>query len=298
MDGLALHLPVAGARLSEESREGELSVGGVDCIMVNVGGATRVFGILADPIAQVKTPEAMNALFAVRGLDAVLVPIHVGASDLETVLAGLRHMRNFGGFIATVPHKTAMLPLCDALEGDAAKIGAVNAVRRERDGRLVGAMLDGTGFVEGLRASGIDPRGLDAYVAGAGGAAAAIAFALVRAGVSRLTVANRSRDRADDLQRRLMRIYPALPVSTEEESLASADLVVNATSLGMQEGDPLPLDVSRLRPSQTVAEIIMQPAETPLVVAAREIGCRVQLGRPMLDAQIVLMARHMGALNG
>ena len=228
----------------------------------------------------------------------MLVPIHVDASGLEAMLAGLRVMRNFGGFIATVPHKTAMLSLCDEVEGDAARIGAVNAVRREADGRLVGAMLDGTAFVESLRASGTDPRGLEAYVAGAGGAAAAIAFALAEAGLARLTIANRSAERAAELGRRLGHANTALDISLDAARLSLADLVVNATSLGMRKNDALPLDVAALRPSQVVAEIIMEPAETALVSAARSVGCRVHLGRPMLDAQIGLMARHMRAIDG
>lgn len=264
--------------------------------MTVITGRTRMFGILADPIYHVKTPEVMNALFAQRGVDGVLVPFHVTPEGLPALVDGLRRMENFGGFIATVPHKPAMLGLCDAVEGDAAPIGAVNCVRREPDGRMVGAMLDGIGFVEGLRAAGIEPRGMRAYVAGAGGAASAVAFALAGAGVARLTIANRSGEKARALCDRIGRAYPGLALSTDGADVAGQDLVMNATSLGMAPGDPLPLDAGQLHPAQVVAEAIMEPRLTPLLQAAAAAGCRVQEGRPMLEHQIRLMARHMGAI--
>merc|ERR1711960_7577 len=117
-------------------------------------------------------------------------------------------MRNFGGFIATVPHKSAMLELCDRIEGDGARIGAVNCVRRDPDGRMIGAMLDGIGFVEGVRRAGIAPEGQRVLLAGAGGAASAIAFALAEAGVAALTILNRTASKADDLAQRVSAAYP------------------------------------------------------------------------------------------
>ncbi|MFC6491294.1 shikimate dehydrogenase family protein, partial [Nitratireductor sp. GCM10026969] len=135
-----------------------------------ITGRTRIYGILADPIHHVKTPQVMNALLRRHGVDGVLVPFHVAPGGLQDLLHGLRRTGNFGGFIATVPHKTAMLRLCDRVSSAAEMIGAVNCVRREADGSLSGTMLDGIGFIEGLRAAGVEPRGLSAYLAGAGGA--------------------------------------------------------------------------------------------------------------------------------
>ncbi|MFE0752480.1 shikimate dehydrogenase family protein [Inquilinus sp. NPDC058860] len=264
--------------------------------MRTITGHTRIFGILADPIHHVKTPEVMNALLDRHGVDGVLVPFHVAPDGLARLVDGLRAQRNFGGFIATVPHKPAMLALCDEVTPQAQHIGAVNCVRRETDGRMVGAMLDGTGFVAALRASGLEPQGLRAYLAGAGGAASAIAFALAEAGLRHLTIANRTRDKAEALAARLRDAHPGLSVGTDADSVAAHDLVVNATSLGLRPGDPPPLDLSRIEHRQFVAEAIMDPAETPLLAAAAAKGCRVQPGLPMLEAQITLMARHMGAL--
>ena len=261
--------------------------------MHEITGSTRIMAILADPIHHVKTPQGINRLMRERGIDAVMVPWHVAPEGLADALQGLRGMRNFDGCIVTVPHKTALPGLCDELTPGAARIGAVNVVRRLPDGRLRGGMLDGDGFVAGLRREGIEPRGQSAYLAGAGGAASAIAFALAQAGVSRLTIANRTSAKAQQLIDRLAPDFPAIAFAQGTDDPSGHDLVVNATSLGLREADALPLDVTRLTADQTAAEIIMQPVETRWLAAAREKGCRIQYGAPMLACQIELMAAFM-----
>ena len=263
--------------------------------VIQISGNTRLFGILADPIHHVKTPHGINRLFEARGFDGVMVPIHVASDDLAALVKGLRSMRNLDGFVVTIPHKTAMPALCDEVTPMAAQIGAVNVVRRTPDGRLVGAMLDGEGFVAGLRKEGIDPYGRSAYLAGAGGAASAIAFALCKAGVSRLTVANRTQGKAEQLIQRLGAVYSEQRLEIGTEDPSGCDLVINATSLGLRPNDALPLAINLLVATQVVAEIIMQPAETPLLTAAKAKGCRLHHGAPMLACQIDLMAAFMGA---
>ena len=262
--------------------------------MTEITGHTRIFGIVADPIHHVKTPQGINHLLDARKFDGVMVPIHVDPEGLGAMVEGLRRMNNLGGFVVTVPHKTAMPPLCDELTPAAQRIGAVNVVRRTAGGRLVGGMLDGEGFVAGLRSAGIEPAGLTAYLAGAGGAASAIAYALAQAGVSRLTVANRTPAKAEELIARLKEDFPGVSMALGSDDPSQHDLVVNGTSLGLRDGDALPLNTGRLSAQQIVAEIIMQPAETPLLQAARAKGCRVHHGAPMLASQIALMAAFMG----
>ncbi|MDI4658186.1 shikimate dehydrogenase family protein [Xanthobacter autotrophicus] len=259
-----------------------------------ITGLTRVYGILADPIHHVKTPQMLNALMGREGRDGVMVPFHVAPDDLATLVAGLKAMKSLGGFVVTVPHKTAIVDLCDAVSDSARRIGAVNTVRREADGRLIGEMLDGKGFVGGLLAAGIDPKDKSVYLAGAGGAANAIAFAFVEAGISRLTIANRTRAKAEDLAARLAEAYPAAQVEIGTPDPSGHDIVVNGTSLGLKEGDPLPLDAARLAPEQIVAEVIMQPEETALLAAAKAKGCRIHFGKPMLACQLDLMADFLG----
>jgi shikimate dehydrogenase len=267
--------------------------------MWEISGHTRIWGILADPIHHVKTPQALNALMRERGVDGVMVPMHVGPADLSSFVASIRLMRNVGGMIVTVPHKTAMLALCDEVSDSGRQSGAVNVIRRDAEGRLHGTMLDGEGFVGGLRAAGIEPAGKDTYLAGAGGAANAIAFALARAGVSRLTIANRSLPRAEDLRARVAAAYPALrlDVAIGAQVPEGHDLLVNATSLGLAPTDPLPFSVAKLGPDQVVAEIIMQPEVTTLLAAAAERGCRTHPGFPMLKSQLGMMADFLGMTN-
>lgn len=261
---------------------------------MEVTGKTKICAIIADPIHHVKTPQGINRLCEETGKDAVMVPVHVSSADLASVVNGFVAMQNLAGFVITVPHKTAVARLCDELSDDAERMEAVNVVRRTPDGKLHGAILDGKGFVAGLREEGIEPQGLSAYLVGAGGAANAIAYALADAGVTQLTLANRTQEKAEALRKRLGEAFPALPVTLGDRNPAGHDLVVNATSLGLKEGDPLPLDADRLTEDQIVADIIMEPKETPLLKAAGSKGCTIQYGLPMLKNQLKLMAETMG----
>ena len=259
-----------------------------------ITGNTRLYGILADPIYHVKTPQRLNAYFAQIGHDGVCVPIHVRPAGLAAAVAGLRHMENLGGVIVTMPHKAEVLALCDEASEVTRQIGAANVLSRGPDGRLTAHMLDGEGFVRGLLEAGREVRGKSAYMAGAGGAANAIAFALVAAGAARLTLANRTRAKAEDLRQRILSVYPQARIDIGTSDPSGHDLVVNATSLGMAPEHPLPLDAERLQPAQLVCEVIMQPKDTPLLLAAQARGCPVHYGAPMLACQIPLMARALG----
>jgi len=263
-----------------------------------ITGNTRLFGIVADPVDQVRTPQVLNRLFEQRGHDAVLVPFHVGADGLPRIFEAFRQIRNLGGFIVTVPHKVEALALCDEIEDAARAIGAVNTIRREPDGRLVGGMFDGIGFVAGLKARGHDPAGRRVLLLGAGGAAAAIAHALALAGVGSLTIANRTLSKAREMAERIAASAPGVRVEAGVADPSGYDMVVNATSLGMRPDDPLPLDVAKLSSGTLVAEIIMKPEMTALLGQAQARGCPVHLGRHMLEEQAALMAGFMAGGPG
>lgn len=260
-----------------------------------ITGNTRLYAIIADPVAQVRTPEVLNDYFARHRQDAVLVPIHVAPEGLPDLFAAFRRMKNLGGFIVTVPHKTAAAALCDELGPAGQAIGSVNAIRRTSDGRLVGDMFDGAGFVAGLRAQGQDPAGKRVLLLGSGGAASAIAFALAEAGVGALTIANRTASKAHGLLARLQPAFPDIIINGGPADPRGVDLVINATSLGMNESDPLPLDVGQLSRDTVVAEIIMKPEITGLLEAARGKGCTIHQGRHMLDEQVKLLAGFISA---
>jgi len=261
---------------------------------MEIDGKTKLYAIVADPIEQVKTPQTLNALMHEQGFNGVLVPMQVAPDQLTAWFEGLRAIKNFGGLIVTVPHKQAIAKLCDEVSQAAQLIGAVNVVRREPDGKMVGDILDGQGFVAGLRANDIDPAGKRVFLTGAGGAANAIAFALAQARVAALGIHNRTPSKAQDLIDRLHETYPSFDATVVGADATGYDIVVNATSLGMKEDDPMPLNVDTLSSAQVVAEIIMKPETTALLAAAQAKGCKVHYGLPMLRSQATLMAAYVG----
>lgn len=255
-----------------------------------VNGRTRVIVILAHPATHVRTPTFFNALAAERDLNAVLVPWQVAPEHLTSVMDSLRQIENLAGVVVTIPHKQSIAGLCDELEGIAASLQVANVARRTPDGRFIGRMYDGEGFVAGMQREGIALPGRSVLLLGAGGAGTAVADALLSAGVAKLAVLNRNRERAGQLVRRLKEIHPYSKVETAEDVREDWDIVVNSTSLGLHVDDPLPIDPECLPRNCTVAEVIMQPDETALLRAARLRGCRIHKGVHMVTAQIELLA--------
>ena len=260
-----------------------------------ISGKTSVYGIIADPIGHVRGPTIFNPLFEKLGMDAVMVPFHVTATSLSRAVAGFRAIESLKGWLVTNPHKFAMFHLCDKVDASGTRLQAVNVVRRNSDdGRLIGGNYDGAGFVNGLRHDGIEPQGKNVLMLGAGGAAYAIAFALAEAGVGRLTIANRTRANAETLAATTRKFFPSLQVQVGDAVAGDQDMIVNTTSAGLKPDDPLPLDIHGLKPPTVVVDIIMNPEMTRLLTTAKERGCRIHLGRHMLDSQFPLLARHLG----
>lgn len=260
-----------------------------------ISGKTSVYGIIADPIGHVRGPTIFNPLFEKLGMDAVMVPFHVTATSLPRAVAGFRAIESLKGWLVTNPHKFAMFHLCDKVDASGTRLQAVNVVRRNSDdGRLIGGNYDGAGFVNGLRHDGIEPKGMDVLMLGAGGAAYAIAFALAEAGVARLTIANRTRANAEALAATTRKFFPGFAVEVGDAEAGRQDMIVNTTSAGLKPDDPLPLEVEGLESSTVVVDIIMNPEMTKLLSLAKDRGCRIHLGRHMLDSQFPLLARHLG----
>ncbi len=252
---------------------------------MQISGSTRVFMVLGDPVSQVQAPRLFNALFERHGLDAVLVPAHVRLEDGPAFARAVLSARNVDGLWLTIPHKPALLPLLSRCDRDGRLAQAVNAVRRNADGSLEGALFDGRGFVKALGHFGFDTRGRRALLVGAGGAGAAIAAALLDAGLHTLALHDLG-ERAQALARRLQPHAGATEVRAAGKDPAGFDLVINATPLGLRPGDPLPFDVERLRPDVLVVDILMKPHDTPLMAACRARGISVQPGFEMLVQQV------------
>ena len=261
-----------------------------------ISGTTRLYGIVGDPVEQVRSPDVFNAHFAERGVDAVFLPLRVEAAGVGAALAGFAALANLDGLVVTIPHKLAFAALMDEVGPHGRRVGAVNAVRRTPAGGWVGELFDGLGFVEGLRGQGIDPAGLSYLVFGAGGAGAAIAGALLDVAPGRIAIADPVPGRAEALCRKLRTGAPGLAIEPAGPAVdpAAFDAVVNATPLGMKADDPLPVDPGRLRPGMLVCEAVMKPPVTRLLREAEKRGCRIQPGRHMLDGQFPLFLNFFG----
>lgn len=263
---------------------------------MQISGSTKLLGLIGDPVVQARTPSMANDVLARAGkLGAcVLVPMHVRASDLASFVAGMRAMQNFAGAVVTMPHKASMAALVDELTPEAKLVGAVNVVRREPSGVLTGTVLDGEGFVAGLSNAGHDVAGKTCVLVGAGGAASAIAFALVKHGCKSLHLLNRTAAKAEALAQRLRQAFPDFPVATSLPENGVVDVAINGTSLGMSPHDSLPMAEALVARSSLVAECVIAPEMTPLLEIAKSKGRQVHTGVPMLAAQLELMLSFMG----
>ena len=250
---------------------------------MQISGTTRVFMVIGDPIAQVQAPLVFNDLLRRHGVDAVLVPAHVRPGQVAAFARHVLAAENIDGLWVTIPHKPALAMLVDHCDRNAAVASSVNAVRREQDGKLLGALFDGEGFVKALRHFGFDPARRSALLVGAGGAGAAIAASLIGTGLRHLALHDLG-DRAAELASRLAAHATSTRVTPAGADPAGFDLVVNATPLGLKPDDPLPFDVERLDAGATVVDILMKP--TPLLPACRARGIDAHPGFEMLVQQV------------
>ena len=259
-----------------------------------VNGATRLYGTIGDPIRQLRLTGIMPQVFAAVGANAVWLPFEGGPGLLELMVQALGRMRNLGGFTVTIPHMAAIVPLLGGVSRRAQAAGSVNLVKRDTDGRVVGDVVDGVGFVQGFEAMGHRLRGASVWLVGLGGVGGAIAAALCEAGVGRLLVSELDEQRADAALARLSRFYPAVPAGSADTPPKGIHYAINATSLGLRPDDPMPFDPVTLDTDVVVADIIMSPAETPLLQRARTHGRRIHHGRHTLDHQVPLCLDWFG----
>jgi shikimate dehydrogenase len=260
-----------------------------------IDGRTRVIPHIGFPTESFKAPLIYNPWFESRGINAVVVPLACPAGDYAALLRPLFRMETVIGALVTMPHKVATVALLDERRVAVRVSGACNAIRKRADGTLEGDMFDGDGFTRGAKRKGFDFAGRRGLVVGAGGVGSAIAASMAAEGVASLAVHDVNRASAEGLAARLRQNYPGLDVSVAAAAdPAGCDIVVNATPLGMKDGDPLPLDVTRLAPSTFVGEVVMKSEITPLLAAARERGCRYQVGTDMLFEMIPAYLEFFG----
>ena len=259
-----------------------------------ISGTTQLIAHLGYPTESFKAPMIYNPWFEKRGVDAVVVPMGVKPGDYAGTLAALARVTNLKGALVTMPHKVTTLSLADEITPTARIAGACNALLLRPDGTWLGDQFDGAGFVRGLLRKGRTLRGARVIVSGAGGVGSAIAASLAAEGVAQLSLFDTYAASAEGLAERLRAHYPHLVVQTGSNDPAGFDVVVNATPLGMKEGDPLPFDVTRIDPAAMVGEVVMKTEYTPLLQAALAKGCGVQVGTDMLFEMIPAYLEFFG----
>ena len=256
---------------------------------MDISGKTIVCGLIGDPVEHSMSPAMQNAAFRELNLDYAYVPFRVRGEDIGRAIAGMRAL-GLRGLNVTIPHKMAVIPFLDGLDALAGKIGAVNTIVND-GGTLTGCNTDAGGFLQPLLERGFNPEGKRIVVVGAGGAARGIAFALVDKG-ARLVMLNRTADRARALAEQLCQHYPQGAEGMElnehnlAESTASADMIVNTTSVGMGASSnetPIPRQV--LRRGALVYDIVYNPLKTKLISEAESAGCVTISGAEMLAWQ-------------
>lgn len=262
-----------------------------------ITGTTQIFGVIAHPSDHVRAPMVFNTLFAERDLDHVMIPISVPPEHFVAMIRALQTQSNFGGLTVTIPHKLPMAEMCDTLGPAALVSGAVNAVRFNDDGSIDGDNFDGAGFVAGMRRQNHDVTGKTVLLLGAGGAARAIATALCANGVGGVQILNRTRSNADALVSALVEKggFDQAKVVDDHDG-SGVDIIINATSNGLHDGDALPLPLAAVAPETVIAEIIMKPEQTAWLAAAQARGLTTHYGHHMLDCQAELIGKFIGAL--
>ena len=261
---------------------------------MTINGYTELIAHIGYPTHSFKAPMIYNPFFVKHDINAVVVPMGCKPEDFSVFLKSVFQLSNIRGALITMPHKVSTVGLLDEVSAAVKVAGACNAVKRTEDGLLVGDMFDGEGFVRGVQRKGFDLTGKCVLVVGSGGVGCAIAASLAGAKIAAITLFDVNAASAEALGQRLKQNHPHIDVSTGSNDPAGHDLVVNATPMGMNEGDALPMDVSRISPDAFVGEVVMKTEMTAFLQAAKNRGCRVQVGSDMLFEQIPAYLEFFG----
>ena len=251
----------------------------------------RLYFIIGDPIGQARSPDVFNARFVRGGIDAEMLPLEVAPADFADVMAALSKIRNCGGVVVTIPHKVAAAGLASIRSKRVEIAGVANVMRWTGQG-WEADLFDGEGFLGALKQRGWSPAGRRAAVVGAGGAGLAVGAALLEACAAQVWLEDIDDGRADRAVARLRAHYGERVARGRPG--ADHDLVVNATPMGMSPDDSPPIDLEALSATALVADVIMKPPRTRLLLEAERRGMKTQPGAPMLDEQADMIWRFFG----
>ncbi len=259
-----------------------------------LSGKTALIAHIGYPTEAFKAPLIYNPWFEKHAIDAMVVPMGVKAEDYTLSLRQIFKFSNIHGALVTMPHKVTTIGLADEVSITAKIAGAANALLKRADGTLLADQFDGAGFARGVARKGFKTRGSRILVIGTGGVGSPIAASLAADGAASISLFDVNAASAEGLASRLKTYYPEMEVRLASNDPEGFDLVVNATPLGMNPGDPLPFDVTRLAPSTFVGEVVMKQEITPMLQAAIARGCKVQVGTDMLFEMIPAYLEFFG----
>jgi shikimate dehydrogenase len=259
--------------------------------MTIISGHTKIVGILGYPITHTLSPKMHNAAFRHLGLDYIYLPFKVKPEQLKQAMNGLKGL-NIAGVNVTVPHKVHVVEYLDKVSKEAEQLGAVNAIKLEGE-RLLGYNTDGQGFITSLRVdANTDYKGKTILLLGAGGAAQAVAVSLADQGAGCIAIANRTLKKAEALVNKIRYIAPrvetaCLPLGGSEldRYTAEAQIIINATSVGLKSNDMPPVNENRFHAGQLVCDLIYNPPKTRFLAAAESQGAKILNGLGMLVYQ-------------
>ncbi|MBM7581262.1 shikimate dehydrogenase [Caldicoprobacter guelmensis] len=256
---------------------------------MNISPRTKLVGLIGHPVEHSLSPKLHNSLYEKYKLDYVYLAFDIVPDDVGKAVEALKIL-GFKGFNVTIPHKEKIIWFLDSLDTEAAIIGAVNTVKQE-GGKLIGYNTDGMGFVDSIKRRGVELKDKSALVLGAGGSARAICVYLLKEGIRKLHIYNRTKEKALDLIEHLERFFPCTSlgyVAGEDINCVHPDLVINTTPVGMWPHiDVMPIENFEFLPHMTVVDIIYNPLETLFLKKARQTGCITINGLDMLVGQAI-----------
>lgn len=254
---------------------------------MKINGSTKIIALIGDPIVKAKTPEMLNHLLYERGLlgEYVVVGFHVSKENLKRTIDGLKCIENFIGAVITMPFKNSIVSLLNSFEENVGFLQACNVILKRDSNILHGYNFDGLGFVNGLFKQGYVVKNKVCVLVGAGGAASSIAYQLLQEQCQKLVILNRTEEKAQYLRAKLLKLFPNANITLDVVNLTYIDILINATPLGMNTTDLLPLDKTHIRKAKLVAECIVSQEKTKLIEYAEQFA-EIHLGKFMLEGQL------------
>jgi len=256
-----------------------------------ITGHTRVYFMLGHPVAQVKTPQIFNAMLAEAGIDSVVIALDVKPENFAETVRSLKKVDNVAGFFVTIPHKITMMEFADTLLPGSHRTGATNALRREADGRWSADMFDGAGFLNALEKKSMSVTGKRIRIYGAGGAGMAIAVALADAGAKEIGFVDPSHDKALTVSSQLQQHCPTTRFEVNAVKWEDADVIINASPVGMKDASAMPEVLGTLSPDTLVGDVIIRPNGTALIAHAKACGCKWVDGADMHSGQMAALMK-------